>query len=196
MNTQKVSRKWMSKVQKALVAVVILAMLFGALPTGKAHAWAYRNITGRPGAVSVPTVRFGDTLLQTSAGLIAAPRFDSAGRYVYAYRSPATSGDQTVKALYVLEGWSGSGWVKIAHQGWMTRVIRAGQSYVAFPALDISPSNFRRGSYYRVTWSVIWATPAGAGLGGTRVVSNLASDHRCVTTRYLCTSYAGYVLIR
>jgi hypothetical protein len=186
----------MSKVQKALVGAVILAMLFGALPTGKAHAWTYRNIVGRPGAVSVPTVRFGDTLLQTSAGPIAAPRFDSAGRYVYVYRSRATSGDQIVKAVYTLQRWSGSSWVGIAQQGMMTRVIRAGQSYVAFPALDISPSNFRRSYYYRVTWAVGWATPAEATLGGTMVVSNLATDHRCVTTRYLCTAYAGYVLIR
>jgi hypothetical protein len=196
MNTKVASCKIFSKFQRVLLAAVAAVVLFSSFPVDKAHAWSYANVSGRPGAVSVPTVRFGDTLIQTSAGLIPMLRVDSNSKYIYAYRSPATSGDQTVMAAYTLQRWSGSSWVTIAQQGWLTGVIRAGQSYVAFPALNMVPSNFLRGYYYRVTWAVVWSTPTGTGLGGTMVVSNLATDHTCVTTRYLCTAYAGSVLIR
>jgi hypothetical protein len=186
----------MSKLQRVLLAVLLVIMLFGSIPLGRAHAWSYAKLSSRPGAVIVPTVYISDlpagnnilSLTLTNSSVSTGP---------VVYRSPATTGDQIILAAYGVEMWNGAGWVPFAYSpmGVLRLTIRANQSSVVFPNLYIQPPVMPAG-YYRVTWSFVWGTTTGAALGSTNVVSNLTTDHVCGSTNRWCRAYVGYFQLR
>jgi hypothetical protein len=167
------------------IAVVFLALtvLFGSV--GEAYAWSYGVSTGRPGTVRVPTVYVGD--LYMPYGMTQFTLYSSTGPVVN--RSPASSGEQIVAAVYTVEKLVGSSWVKTAQTGILTGRISSTQTSYQFPALYIQPQLAR--GIFRVTWLFTWSTSTGTALGGTTIVSNYASDHSCVTPYRLCRTYPG-----
>lgn len=193
MNTKLASRGLVSRFQRILLAILVVLTALGSLPVAKAHAWMYYYVAGKPGAVSVPMVRIGDSLLQTNLGKVLSLKVDSNFQYVFAYRSPATTGDQDVMATYTLELLTTSGWVRFSEQRVYGR-IKAGQSYVALPALVLNPSSPLPGTYH-ITWGFLWATTTGVQLGSTIVVSDRTNDYTCLTTIYRCGINPGYFQI-
>jgi len=175
-----------SKIQKIAVFVLALVVLFSALPAGKAYAWSYATPSGRPGAASIPTIYVGD--LYMPWGSTQFTLYGSTGPI--AYRSPGSTGAQTVAAVYTVQKLVGSSWVTTATAGMFTGQIGATQSSYRFPTPYIQPVESR--GYFRVTWTFVWHSSTGTYLGGTNVVSNLATDHVCVTTSRLCFTAAGY----
>ncbi len=190
------SRRFVSKLQRTLLAVLLVIIAFGSIPVGKASAWSYDKLSRRPGAVIIPTVYIVDlpagnnilSLTLTNSSVSTGP---------VVYRSPASTGDQIVVAAYGVEMWNGSSWVPFAYSptGVLSLPIKANQSAVVFPNLYIQPPVMPAG-YYRVTWSFVWGTATGAPLGATNVVSNLATDHVCGSTNRWCRAYAGFFQLR
>lgn len=196
MNTKNVSRGRVSKLQKTLLAVLMVMVLFGSLPAGKAHAWTYMNRVARPGEVRVPTITVQDLRLSCTtdrngiticnyAYILSSPT----GPVIY--RSPASTGAQAVAAQYQMEQWDGSKWVAIKRQSFSGQ-IGSLQNYYTFPAPYFSPVGAGRG-IYRVTWAFAWSTTTAVSLGGVAVVPNLATDHACATIYRLCQTFPGYV---
>ncbi|MEO5887567.1 MAG: hypothetical protein ABIQ77_07885 [Anaerolineales bacterium] len=198
MNTKNVSRGMVSKLQKTLLAVLMVMVLFGSLPAGKAHAWTYMNPVARPGRVYVPTtitvqdIRFACTTDRNGITSCNYAYTLSSPTGPVIYRSPASTGAQAVAAQYQMEQWDGSKWVAISRQGPFIGQIGSLQNYYTFPAPSLSPVGAGRG-YYRVTWTFAWSTTTGVSLGGVSVVPNLATDHACATIYRLCQTFPGYV---
>jgi hypothetical protein len=180
------SSKLMSTLQRVLLAVLVVMVVLGSAPVSKARAWTYNASTGRPGSVIVPTIYVGDLLMPW--GLRQFTLYGSTGPLVY--RSPATTGAQAVAARYVVEKWNGYAWVMTTQTGMLSGTIAAGQTApYRFAAPYIQPVATR--GYFRVSYIFAWSAN-GVGLGGTKVIGNLTSDHGCVTPYRLCQSYAGY----
>lgn len=180
-------RGLVGKLHKTLMVALVLVVLFSSLPIGKAYAWSYANPISRPGAVSVPpAIYIGDLMMPW--GSTAFTLYGSTGPV--AYRSPGSSGAQIVGAQYFVQTWNGSRWVNTAQTGTFTGQISASQTYYRFPAPYIQPL-VSRGTF-RVMYTFVWTTTAGATLGATNVLPNLKNDHICVTTLRLCQTSAGY----
>lgn len=172
---------------KHLVAVLCLcAIIVGSFP-GQASAWVLARTAGRPGSISNLTTYVGDLLLGN--GATAFTLYGSNGPLVS--RSPGSSGTQLLRARYIVEKWNGSSWVQLTSQGMYSGQISANQTYYRFPRLYIQPLQTQ--GFFRITWIFDWRTTAGVIIASTSVVSNLATDHVCVTQSRFCRSYAGYV---
>ena len=84
----------------ALVAALAAALFVPA----SASAWEYVVAQGKPGHVWMPPVYpFEDGRFTTYGPFLMFTTFDGA----YVYRSPATSGEQLVTGIYLVQRWNG-----------------------------------------------------------------------------------------
>ena len=146
---------------------------------------------GQVGAVAVPVVQvtdLGDVAGVIIPGLTALRFITETGPI--AYRSPAFSGAQEVHAMYLLEQWSGSGWVIVVRSDVLVGVIGAAQSGVAFVRADLRPTVAR--GYWRLRWVFGWYSSAGL-VASALVTPDSTGDHVCLTTARRCEVGPGWV---
>ncbi len=162
-------------------------------PAGSAPRprWAESETQGQAGAVSPPVVQvtdLGDVAGVIIPGLTALRFITETGPI--AYRSPAFSGAQEVHAMYLLEQWSGSGWVIVVRSDVLVGVIGAAQNGVIFGRADLRPTVAR--GYWRVTWLFGWYSST-ALVASALVTPDSTGDHVCVTTARRCETGPGWV---
>jgi hypothetical protein len=187
MTTNNFSIRISNTLPRLTMVVLMLVVLFSLFPARSVGAWYTANPFYRPGMVYVPSVYITD---------VQIPNYNYGPVYTLmtdvgplAYRSPASTGAQTVLLRVQYEKWNGTQWVLSAHTSW-TRQILAGQNSVRFPTLYIQPLEAK--GAFRVTWQFLWASPTGASLGVITVLPNTTSDHVCVTPYRTCRSNNGY----
>lgn len=182
-----------SRIRRALAAVAVastFAVGVMASAAGPVSAWVYENPVGSRGDVRVPTIYVGD--LQIPDMPLGYTQFTLYGDApVSAYRSPAATGVQTVRARYVVQRWDGTDWVNTARSDVMTRQIGSQQTRARFPSPYLQPQVSR--GYLRLTYAFAWSDANGRALGNTVVTSNSYTDHVCVTNARWCRSYDGFV---
>jgi hypothetical protein len=173
------------------LAVMVAAFAAVALPA-PAAAWEYTIANGRPGHVWVPPVYpFEDGRYTTYGPYLMFTTFD--GPYVY--RSPATSGDQGVMGVYLVQRWNGSQWYVASRQTTPAYTIAAGQPGVYLPRLWRSPGGnqlYNRGQF-RVQFIVAWTSSDGTSLGYTALSPNKIGDLRCRSMVRPCQATARWV---
>jgi hypothetical protein len=198
MNTNKVSRRLMSKLQRTLLAVLMVIVVFGTLPTREAAAWTVSTYSGTPGNnTSLPLVFLGD-ITQAYGGTYFHVRSSESG--IVAVRSQAYAGDQTIKVVYVLEqsvvdSMGRPSWQTVPNQ-WQAYNLSIGRSYYAFfPVVSLAiPVNYS--GYFRVRYSVAWYITNGGLLGSVQIVPDQALDFSCVySSSRWCQSYPGFFRI-
>ncbi len=174
--------------RRLTVAVALTAAL--ALPAS-ASAWEYLVTNGRPGQVWMPPVYpFEDGRYTTYGPFLMFTTFDGA----YVYRSPATSGEQLVTGIYLVQRWNGTGWYVASRQNTPMYTIGAGQQGVYLPRLWRSPGGntlYNRGQF-RVQLLVAWSGN-GAGLGSTILSPSQVGDLRCRSMVRPCQATARWV---
>jgi hypothetical protein len=179
-------RSCLSRFALVLAAISALA----ALP-GTASAWEYLVANGRPGPVSMPPVYpFEDGRFTTFGPYLMFTTFDGA----YAYRSPASNGEQLVAGIYLVQRWNGSQWYVASRQNTPTYRIAPGQRGVYLPRLWRAPGGtplYNRGEF-RVQLLVAWSDSSG-GLGNTVLTPNQVGDLRCQSMLRPCQATARWV---
>lgn len=178
-----------SFLRKIATLGVALAATVAAIGTtvGEASAWSYQLNSGQGGNITLPTVAVGD-LVMPSGGTRFTLYSDTGP---IAYRSPASTGAQTVNARYSVQKWNGSAWINVASSPLLTGQIGAVQTGVQFTRAYLQPIEAR--GYFRLTWGFDWYNASGTRIGSAFGTSNLTSDHVCVTRIRLCQSSAGFV---
>lgn len=175
----------------SLRKAVLLSALAAILLPSSASAWQYIATSGQPGAVSMPSVYpFEDGRYTTYGPYLMFTTFDRP----YIYRSPATSGEQAVMGIYLVERWNGSQWYVASRQNTGAYTIGAGQRGVYLPRLWRSPGGnqlFNRG-YFKVQLVLAWAAN-GSGVGGTTLNPNRVGDLRCQNMVRPCSASAQWV---
>lgn len=167
----------------ALVATLALS---GFANTHAAPAWTSASASGRPGAITVATIYVGDL------GNGGNTKFTLYGNTsVVVYRSPATSGTQTINALYVVQKFVNNVWVNVKISPALAGTVTSQQNRVNFVPPYLEPDVAR--GYFRVVYHFSWVDANGRQIAGKSVIPNLTSDHVCVTNVRLCRSYPGYV---
>ena len=168
-----------------LAAAVALAV------PGSASAWEYFTSSGRPGAVWMPPVYpFEDGRYTTYGPYLMFTTFDGA----YAYRSPASSGEQLVTGIYLIQRWNGTQWYLASRQSTPIYTIGAGQRGAYLPRLWRAPGGnqlYNRGQF-RVQLLVAWSDDSGA-LGSTVVTPSQLGDLRCRSMLRPCQATARWV---
>src|SRR4051794_271336 len=173
-----------------LMLVLAAATAALALP-GSASAWEYLVSTGHPGQVWMPPVYpFEDGRFTTYGPFLMFTTFDGA----YVYRSPASSGEQLVAGIYLVQRWNGSQWYVAARQNTPMYTIAPGQRGVYLPRLWRAPGGtplYNRG-HFRVQLVVAWSDDSG-GLGNTTLTPNRIGDLRCQSMLRPCQATARSV---
>ncbi|MGE5374279.1 MAG: hypothetical protein ACM3XO_04415 [Bacteroidota bacterium] len=197
MNTKNIARKTASKIQRTLLAVLMLTVLFSSLPTGKAAAWTISSPSGTWGRVDMTQLDLGD-ITQPNGTYFTVRSAGGGGLNVY--RSAASTGTQVVKVVYVLEQYvlNSNGvyvWQTVVWTEQSGQLVSGG-----FYALMLPDVTFRLpvqySGYFRVRYTVSWKTTSGVLLGATQIVPNQTSDYLCSYSGMRpCQSYAGYFRI-
>lgn len=180
-----------------MMAVLVLAALLAALSPGPTSAFYYVPASGTIGSVTVRPISVLDMVpgcATTYGGFRICPTALTlaADTGPTVYRSPAATGRQIVQAIYTVEQWTSAGWTPIASSDVIRAEIGANQTGVQLVRPVLTLSNVARG-YFRFTWIFSWFSSAGVNVGSTAILSNLATDHVCVTPLRWCQSYDGYV---
>jgi hypothetical protein len=169
------SRVWIRRVAGlATTFVLAIAMALGLAAPASATSWVAS--AGRPGPVA-PVVAQGVTTYYRVPGAL----YGSQVRAIQVngprvYRSPATSGAQTVTYTFNISRWTGSTWVVVA-QGWSSSAtIPQGVSSVAFAAQIVRTSVV---GYYRVMMGFGWRSANGATVGTSILQYSQAGDYQC-----------------
>ena len=97
----------------------------------------------------------------------------------FVYRSPATTGAQSVQGIYLVQRWNGTNWYQVARQDTPAYTIPAGSEGVWLPKLYRSPHRLHVRGYFRVSWLVAWAGADGSALGSVIINPSRTSDFRC-----------------
>jgi hypothetical protein len=181
----KISRRSVSMAHKALMAALLVAVLFGVLPAGQAHAYSSQGVIGRPGNLVLPAIQIVDVYTFNSWDFVLL-----GGSGPIVYRSAAATGSQTIQALYVIEQWNGSQRLVSAKSRLLPAQIAAANSGVQMVAPYMTPISSR--GTFRFSWIFSWFSSTGALLGSTTIISTAASEHVCVTKQRLCQSSAGF----
>ncbi len=164
---------------KAIAIAIGVPALVGSVGVHNAHA-ATQVTEGKAGSV---------TYYQTEgyAGeIISIPGS-------YAWRSPATSGQQTAYVRYTIYRPNlGGSWTT----GWSARTIPVGAQGVWLPSYttDVTTKMAANGAYtnFQVSMEVHWhSATTGAYLGGRGVVYNQAGDYRCLTNGVSAGCFVG-----
>ena len=171
-------------------AIAGAATIALAVP-GSASAWEYLFANGQPGLVWMPPVfPFEDGRYTTFGPFLMFTTFVGA----YVYRSPATSGEQLVTGIYMIQRWNGSQWYVVSRQNTPMYTIAPGQRGVYLPRLWRSPGTnvaYNRGQF-RVQLLVAWSGD-GVGLGNTVVTPNQLGDLRCRSMVRPCEATARWI---
>ena len=175
------------RTRRMIITLAMTTVMVLAIGVQSASAWTFSGARGQVGSVTLPVVSVADLLMPS--GYRAFTLLSNNGPV--AYRSPATSGYQTVKARYTVKKFVDGAWYQATNSPLMSRTMATGQSAVRFPALYLQPGSAR--GYFRVTWAFDWHNANGSMVATTHVVSNQTSDHACVTPVRWCQSFAGYV---
>jgi hypothetical protein len=198
MVTKAASKGLVGKVQKTLMVALAALVLLVSLPLHRAEAWQYLPVTGTSGAVGVPTICVREITHVIRSGRYNVPIVvrelsltSCTGTGPTVYRSPASTGSQTIRYQYFVERWDGSRWVITTTSNVTTYQIAATQSYINLPAPNLQP---RVQGHLRFTWAFDWYRN-GVLLGGTFVVSHLASDYQCQLPNNRCLLYPGYFYV-
>lgn len=185
-----VDKMWTSLHRLTVVAALAAALVLPA----SASAWEYAVTNGQPGQVWMPPVYpFEDGRFTTYGPFLMFTTFDGA----YIYRSPATSGQQSVAGIYLVQRWNGVQWYVASRQNTPSYTIAAGQEGVYVPRLWRSPGRnqlYNRGQF-RVQFLVAWTSggPEGPGLGSTILSPSQVGDLRCRSMLRPCQATARWV---
>lgn len=177
---------WSHRFIRLVMAVILFITIFTT--NQAAFAWSYSATQGKVGSVILPKILVDDRKMPD--GPTRFTLLSDKGPIVY--RSPAYSGAQIFVIIYYVEQWSGAKWVKVASSSPLMGQISATQTGVQFTVQPFLQPTVAKG-YFRFGALIMWFTSGQVWLGNTNMVSNLVSDHVCVTKVRLCQSYAGYV---
>lgn len=173
----------------ALTAAFVLGTLGTAPP---ASAWTPEATAGRPGRVELPQIQVSDVGNTASDQRLT---FHASER-PQVLRSPATAGSdaQDVLAVYDLERWDGSQWVRVDRQVHRGQIL-PGENAIAFPMVWIQPTT-DQGSY-RAVFGFSWSPTADPGrvLGEQRSVSSGTADYTCGGIQRACEPRTGYIFV-
>lgn len=169
-------RKWSVA---RMIGVALGAPLLVGMAAPSAEA-AVQIGNGRPGNVTFyPTEGYiGDVVSIPSS---------------YAWRSPATSGQQLVYVQYTVGRLvDGVGYRTV----WIPRTIPAGAQGIWLPrqTWDVTSLNVQPFTQYRVAMEVRWALPTGVALGSRAIGYNQNSDFRCLTYAQYCVVGNGALI--
>lgn len=173
-----------SRIRIAAV-LFFLAMVLGALGplARRAHAYQYTS-SGRPGQVTIYKVN--GTLSNNR------PQLYDVGTRVY--RSPASTGSQTVLNYYQIYRWNGSSWAYFYSTPAKSRTIPAGTSWVTMPQLNILPSQYA--NYYYIVQRIQWSGANGVVVGSLAATMNQSGDYQCVNVLpSKCSVGNGYIYL-
>jgi hypothetical protein len=175
-----------------LVATAVLALSGGQ----SAGAWVYGASSGRPGAVvEISQVQLADIYSGSNTlGQYPQATFMMNNGPLIS-RSPATTGNQDVYVVYLVQRWTNNQWATVATPAAGSR-LPAGYSRVRLAPLNLAP-NAAKG-IYRVTLTVLWYvgganTNVASPLGVTSVNPDRVSDMACITRVRPCQVSAGYL---
>ena len=190
MNTKKVFPGRASRLQSILLAVVIVTLLFGSLPTGEAAAWTVSSPSGSPGWSSQMQLDIGDITQPYGTHLTVWSSYGPAVR-----GSPAYAGTQNVKVVYVLEQWV----VDYAgHLSWQTVQWKEHYSQIGSGSFTFFPPPkfelpVQYSGYFRVRYSIGWYATNGVLLGAVQILPNQPNDYVCYgySNTRLCQPFAG-----
>ncbi len=180
------NQAWSYRFIRLVMAVILFITIFTT--NQAAFAWSYSATQGKVGSVILPKILVDDRKMPD--GPTRFTLLSDKGPIVY--RSPAYSGAQIFVIIYYVEQWSGAKWVKVASSSPLMGQISATQTGVQFTVQPFLQPTVAKG-YFRFGALIMWFTSGQVWLGNTNMVSNLVSDHVCVTKVRLCQSYAGYV---
>lgn len=171
----------MKHVARLFVGIAIASAL-GLGAANPADAFSGSG-SGRPGSLVPPAVQ-------------GSHHYVMGGWYPYlmvqnmtAWRSPATTGSQSVAAAFQVFRWNGSSW---AYQTGSTvqGTIAAGYNSIRMPIWSITPTAGR--GYYYVQMTVTWRSSTGVTLGTTNIYWNGSRDYECATV-LTCSTGTGWV---
>ena len=132
--------------RKVIVACAAAVSLGAAvMPSTQTSAWSYDAPSGSRGNVSLPTIYVGDLLMPS--GYTQFTLYSNTGPT--AYRSPAASGVQTVRARYRVEYWNGAAWTVTTQSPLLTGQIGSSQTGVVFTGAYLQPTIARGSSESR-----------------------------------------------
>lgn len=175
----------------AMSAILATALLLVVVAVTPAHAYHYGTQGRYPGNVSPGVVQGSHIDLCAGLGYTCLkPWVYATGPVVY--RSPASTGRQTVQVNYQLDRWNGSNWVVQSTKAYAS-YINPGYGSVRMPRVDFQPTSGR--GYYRLGMAVAWGNSTGSVGYGSRALSfDEARDYVC-NTRYACSVGAGWVYL-
>lgn len=188
MNTNQLRRSTTSVRRLVLAVLLVVAATLGIVAP-QASAYTNGGTIGTPGQAVVYQVI--GTHFSVPCGPYACfqPGLTINGSYIY--RSPATTGAQTVTVNTQVRRWNGIGWV-LQTQRTQSLSIPAGYGAVRFGQWNVIPT--AAGAMY-VQHAIVWSDPYGRVLGGRSIVMNTAGDYVCQTRLRGCTAYAGFVTV-
>lgn len=173
------------------VPAAVLALVVGALltTTTPADAWTASGHVAKPANVTVPNAAYGVIYYGSGIRLF---QISTTGRIV-AYRSPATTGAQTVRVdVYFFKSTGGSFFVATSKT--LSATIPAGVAYTTLPQVFVNPSAGARG-YWSVAYGFNWYNSAGAHIGAMSVSSDRVGENFCTLSTMQCTQYPGMVYV-
>lgn len=177
-----------------VMAMVLAAMLVALAATSKPAAAYTQSTSGKPG--SVTNYKAQGSHLAVYCGIAGyncyTPWVIAQGPVVY--RSPASTGTQTIAVLYTFERWNGSGWVQAAQKS-ATRSLQAGYSKIQMPRGDYTPNG---NGYFRVHTSIGWANSNDTVAFGQRhLFYTQVGDYSCNTNLpSKCNASNGWVQLQ
>jgi len=176
MNTKLASRGMMSKLQRTLLAVLVVMILFGSLPVGKAHAW--RSVYTLPTNVTLSPI---NVLAGSNAGQIA---IWVNGRGPVMPSNNIQWGNYKIVYRYQLEQWltqsnGSTAWSLITTQVNPDIPVSMGTGTTVF----LNDVNFwitkNATGIFRVTYKIWWVNSSGATFAYAEIVPTLANDFSC-----------------
>jgi hypothetical protein len=180
---------------RRLAVVLALATVAGAgLAVTPADAVTGSVLSGRPGSVTVrnaPMLLAWDTQFVSYGVPLTFRNFDTQG--AIAYRSPATSGAQTVTARYFLQRWTGQ-WTNWRTSDTYSGVLSGGTTSISFPRWQDSPASQPIGeNHYRIVYAMNWYDSLGRNIGFMEVFHNRVGETKCATKWVRCTPSPGWI---
>lgn len=175
---------------RTLLITMVAVVAMGTLQAAPASAYTTRN-SGNPGRVTGYQVQGSHYDSCTSPYYTCFTPW-VVGHGPAVYRSPSSSGTQTITAVYQLQRYNGSYWVNYSSRVY-TRYLQRGYSWMYLPRIDFLPNT--AGSF-RVVIGIAWSNQYDTvTFGAKKLVYNRSGDFIC-NTRFPCEAGAGYVWLR
>ncbi len=174
--------------RRALLSLLVAAIAVVGVNLSPAAAWTQTGANGYPGQI-VPRGVAAQGYYYKAPGALygsSVPHLNVRG--LVAYRSPATSGYQSVTYQFRVHRWDGYRWVLLSWNLPVTQGIPQG-----YGSTDFAPHFLLKASapgYYRVTLAVSWFDAYGRSLG-SRAVDYDGIDYVCGMSP--CTAGRGWI---